>query len=357
MIKSVHAYQLDIPLIKPYHLSFADVVSFPSVITVIETADGQRGLGESTALPGYSSETAEDIWGFVRENGRRLPGRSVGEAMGMLNSAPDGSSFAVAPLMTALETIEYGRELGIGSEGFELELAGIVSSEDPHEAREIISDLLDDGYKTLKVKVGRDVRKDIEKTRRIQDFVGDRAQIRIDANQGFNYADAEAFVKNIDPGNIELFEQPFGIEEWDKMIALSKVSPVPLMLDESISTMRDLEKTALLKCARYVKFKLMKIGSFKKLLDLINWCRGRGIGVVLGNGVAGEIGCYHEALLGSRVLDNAGEMNGFLKQRYYLLKQAMPVNGGKLTVGSGFAPDLDSGRLKDCLIEECRWDS
>jgi L-alanine-DL-glutamate epimerase-like enolase superfamily enzyme len=233
---------------------------------------------------------------------------------------------------------------------------GTVNSEDSNEAREIISDLLDSGYKTLKVKVGRDVRKDIEKTRKIQDFVGDRARIRIDANQGFDYPDAEAFVKNIDPGNIELFEQPFGIEEWDKMSALSKISPVPLMLDESIRTMGDLDKTYLLKCARYVKFKLMKIGSFRRLRELINWCRERGIGVVLGNGVAGEIGCYHEALLGSKVLNNAGEMNGFLKQRHLLFRQVMSVVGGKLTVGGGFTPDLDTGRLKDCLVKEYRWE-
>ena len=357
MIKAVRVCLLDIPLARPYHLSFTDVVSFQSVITVIETSDGRQGLGESTALPGYSSETAEDIWGFVRENGGRLPGRTVREAVEMLNSAPGSSSFAVTPLMTALETIEDGKELGIGGEGFDLELVGIVNSDDSHEAREIISDLLDKGYKTLKVKVGRDIRKDIEKTRKIQDFVGDRAKIRIDANQGFDYPDAEAFVKNIDPGNIELFEQPFGREEWDKMTALSKISPVPLMLDESIRTMKDLEKTDSLKCARYVKFKLMKTGSFRRLLELINWCRERGIGVVLGNGVAGEIGCYHEALLGSKVLDNAGEMNGYLKQRHFLFKHEIPVVNGRLTVGSGFVPDFDNGRLKDCLVKEYRWDS
>lgn len=357
MIKSVRAYLLDIPLTKPYHLSFTDVISFPSVITVIETADGRRGLGESTALPGYSAETAEDIWSFVKKNGDKFSGRPVVEAIEMLSLAPGGSSFAVTPLMTALESIEHGGELGIGGEAFDLELVGTVNSEDFNEAREIISALLDKGYKTLKVKVGRDVRKDIEKTRKIQDFVGERARIRIDANQGFDYPDAEAFVKNIDPGNIELFEQPFGVEEWDKMAALSKMSAVPLMLDESIRTMKDLEKTYLLKCARYVKFKLMKMGSFKRLLELITWCRERGIGVVLGNGVAGEIGCYHEALLGSKVLYNAGEMNGYLKQRHLLFKQAMPVVGGKLTVGKGFIPDLDSGMLKDCLVKEYRWDS
>ncbi len=357
MIKTIRACLLDIPLARPYHLSFTDVVSFRSVITVIDTADGRRGLGESTALPGYSSETAEDIWSFVRENSGRLPGRTVGDAIDMLTSVPGGSPFAVTPLMTALETIKHGGELGIGGGGFDMELVGIVNSDDSDEAKEIISALLEKGYRTLKVKVGRDVRKDIEKTRKIQNFVGDRAKIRIDANQGFNYPDAEAFVGSIDPSNIELFEQPFGVEEWDKMTALSRISPVALMLDESIRTMRDLEATYRLKCARYVKFKLMKMGSFERLRGLIDWCRAREIGVVLGNGVAGEIGCYHEALLGSRILDNAGEMNGYLKQRHFLFAHEMPVVGGRLTVPRGFVPDIDNGRLKDCLREECRWGS
>ncbi len=355
MIKSVRTLLLDIPLTKPYHLSFTDVVSFPSVIAIIETADGRQGLGESTALPGYSSETAEEIWDFVIKNGKGITGKSVGEAIEMLKAVPYGPAFAKTPLLTALETLEFGKELGIGGKGFDLELVGIVNSDDPDESKEIISDLFKKKYKTLKVKVGRDITKDIQRIREVQDFVGNRAAIRIDANQGYHYQDAELFVKNIDPGNIELFEQPFGIEDWDEMTALSKISPVPLMLDESIRSLKDLEKTDSLKCAGYVKFKLMKIGSFKKLLESVAWCREKGLKVVLGNGVAGEIGCYHEALLGSKVLNNAGEMNGYLKQSHFLLKQEMPVIDGKMTVSSGFTPDFDSVRLKGCLTKESVW--
>jgi L-alanine-DL-glutamate epimerase-like enolase superfamily enzyme len=139
------------------------------------------------------------------------------------------------------------------------------------------------------------------------------------------------------------------------MAALSKISPMPLMLDESIRTMRDLENTHVSNCARFVKFKLMKIGSFRRVLELIAWCRSKGIGVVLGNGVAGEIGCYHEAVLGSRVLDNAGEMNGYLKQSRFLFKQVIPVIDSKMTVSEGFTLQLDSEKLKDCLIREYRW--
>jgi hypothetical protein len=65
---------------------------------------------------------------------------------------------------------------------------------------------------------------------------------------------------------------------------------------------------------------------------------------VLGNGVACDLGCWMEACVASRAIDNAGEMNGFLKARSGLLTTPLEFEDGAIVLRPGFAPRLDHGR-------------
>ena len=72
---------------------------------------------------------------------------------------------------------------------------------------------------------------------------------------------AKELVQNIDARGIEFLEQPFKENEWETMGELARFSPIPLGLDESIYGMEAVEKARRLQCARFVKFKIMKMGS------------------------------------------------------------------------------------------------
>ena len=78
--------------------------------------------------------------------------------------------------------------------------------------------------------------------------------------------------------------------------------------------MADVEKAAALGAADIIKLKLMKLGGIDQLGQALRRSR-RWASAVLGNGVAGDIGCWMEACVGARLLTTAGEMNGFLKPR------------------------------------------
>jgi len=121
------------------------------------------------------------------------------------------------------------------------------------------------------------------------------------------------------------------------MIELAKLSPVPLMLDEAITGEEDLDRTIETGCAKAVKFKLMKAGSLTHLEKLIEKASDAGLKVILGNGVATDIGCAHEAWAAARtgLTNHAGEMNGFLKTREHLLKSGLQADKGSLLVPPG----------------------
>ena len=186
---------------------------------------------------------------------------------------------------------------------------------------------------------------------RVQELVGGRARIRVDANQGYSFEAAREFVGRVDPEGIEVFEQPFEPGEWDAMARLAALSPLPLMLDESIATAADLERLIELRCADTVKFKLAKAGGLAALERLIARARGAGLQVVLGNGVAGDVGNLHELVVAARAVETAGEMNGFLKPSTRLLANPYEVADGSARLPRGYVAELDWARVEAHAVD------
>lgn len=353
MIEKIDFYHLVVPLKKPYHLSFKELHDFDIFIAAIHEGNSMA-LGETAPLPGYSSETPEQVWLFGKEMAPRLIGRDMEAAREMLEPHIKSQSFAVTPFLTALEGINGKQDMTLQ----DVELVGILSTGDHEQIRRELPEIIEKGFNTIKVKVGiDDVGHDIDKVNFVLSLKPAHVKIRVDANQGYNYDQARRFVKGVNPDGIELFEQPFPKGVWNEMEGLSRISPVPLMLDESINTEDDLMRTIELKCSAYVKFKLMKAGSMENLVRLINTARAAGLGIVLGNGVAGEIGCYHEAVAAAAVgLANAGEMNGFLKLRESVLVRPLLFDSGKIKGDRLFRPELDFEKLNRYLVAQASWE-
>jgi L-alanine-DL-glutamate epimerase-like enolase superfamily enzyme len=194
--------------------------------------------------------------------------------------------------------------------------------------------------------VGFDVDTDLARVGLIQNLVAGRARIRIDANQGYSRVDACRFASALDPQGIELLEQTCRAGDWEAAGAVAKVSTVPMMLDESIYTLDDVERAAELDAAAYIKFKLMKAGGCEKLARALERIRALGMTPVLGNGVACDIGCWMEARMAAASIDNAGEMNGFLKTDHPLVENPMPVESGAVVLEPDYWPRLDRAALE-----------
>ena len=66
-----------------------------------------------------------------------------------------------------------------------------------------------------------------------------------------------------------------------------------------------------------------------------------GMKAVLGNGVATDVGCWMEALIASKHIDNAGEMNGFLKPRESILINPLIFKDGAIDLHRNYTPLLN----------------
>lgn len=354
-IESVVLHKLALPLRVPYKLAFGIVRHFDTLIAEIRDAEGRTGLGEATVLTGYTEETVEGSWSRMQELAAQLPGVRSPEAIESLLRHVDSAPFTVTALGTAVEMLEGGVSLEVRTPT-RAPLLGIVNAESGPALEEEADALLARGFGTFKVKVGFDVDKDLAKLAEVQRVVAGRAALRIDGNQGYTKAEALRFVSRMSPEGIELFEQPCAAGDWDAALEVARIAPVPMMLDESIYGLADIERAAELKAARFIKLKLMKLGTMQRLGAALERIRMLGMEPVLGNGVAGEIGCWMEALVSRGRITNAGEMNGFLKPVAPLLEAPLGFSAGAIELEPGFRPKLDQDAVRRFRVAEAKFD-
>lgn len=347
-ISEISLYQVNRPLSKPYKVSSRVFHSFRPVMAEIVDSDGRRGWGE-IVISSYAKESLELGWAFCREFAPRLIGMEASEAKQAVLQASDGRPNASGVLVTALEMLEGNPLLRI-DQPTRVPLLDPIHSHDPAAIPDEVEQLLARGFRTFKVKVGFDVDQDLARVRVIQRAAAGRAEIRLDANRAFSREQGCRFGAGLDPAGIVLFEQPCAMDDWDANAAVAAVSTVPVMLDESILSypkcMAQIERAATMPGVGYVKLKLKKLGSVDRLKEGLDHIRANGLRSVLGDGVAGEFACWMEACVARKTIDNAGEMNGFLKITESILTEPLPFQNGDIVLVPGYRPDVDRDRLR-----------
>lgn len=349
-VERVAITRLEVPLREPYRLAFGDQHAFRCLLVTMGDSEGREGAGEAALLAGYTEETVTGAWSFAEDFAPRLIGRSRPEIETMLDRLPAHRAFSGCAFRTALEQTAGHPILKV--EGRATLLGGVNSKAADRAALAAeIERLIATGYRTLKLKVGFDLADDLEAVRVVRGMVAGRARLRIDANQGYSTEDGVRFVAAVDPDGVELIEQPCRAGDWDAAVAVKRAALAPIMLDESIYGPDDIRRAADLGCADYIKLKLMKMGGLDRLVGGLRLIRECGMRPVLGNGVATDLGCWMEACVAARHVDNAGEMNGFLRPLERLLDTPLVTDGADIILdGSPRAPDpakIDAFRVAE----------
>jgi L-alanine-DL-glutamate epimerase-like enolase superfamily enzyme len=274
-----------------------------------------------------------------------MVGKDTREAKTAISASMNASKVAATALLTAIEMLESHPLLNIEREA-RLPLLTAFNATEEHEIAEEVERRLAEGFRTFKIKVGKDVDADLRRVRAVQNAVHGRATMRLDANRAYSQPDACRFASALDPAGIELFEQPCRAEDWDANAAVAEVSPVPIMLDEPICESADIDRAATIGNVGYCKLKLKRFGGLDSLRDALTRVRERGMEPVLGDGLGSEIGCWMEACVARSTISNAGEFNGFLKPKTRLFTEPLAFVSGELVLRPGFVPIIDRAVLK-----------
>ena len=346
-LERIELHRLEIPLERPYRLAFGPVRHYDTIVVQVTDGDGRHGFGEATLLTGYTDETIDEGYALARDLGRGLAGTGAKAACARLDAIGERAPFVATAFRTAID-MAAGHPLLAAPATTHVPILGLLQGDDAAELAVNFDRLLANGYRTVKVKVGFDVAADLAVLATIQSIVAGRAAIRVDANQGYTADEATAFIRTVRiRRGIELFEQPCAAGDWDahrEAVKAAAATGLPLMLDESIYGLADIERAARERACAYIKVKLMKFVGIDALAAGIERIRALGMKPVLGNGVACDLSCWMEACVAARFIDNAGEMNGFLKVRRMLFAKPLRLERGAIVLDPG-NPTLDPEAL------------
>jgi len=250
--------------------------------------DGLEGLGEAAPAHYYGEtralvERALDTWApLLGEDPLAL------EAIeGRLRGVLDGQEAAHAAIDMALHDL-IGKRLGLpvwkllgldpASVPISCVTLGMAAPEEMERKLETVID-----FPAIKVKLGAPG--DVENLRLVRRRYAGR--IRVDANAAWSAAAAVAVLRQIEPLDIELVEQPVARGDLDGLRWVRERCGIPLYADESVHRLADLGTLA----GRVdgVNLKLMKTGGLREMLRMIHAARALGFQVMLGSMVESSL--------------------------------------------------------------------
>ncbi len=210
--KTLHISPLHFVLRAPLATARGDVASRKGWLVKVKAPDGVEGLGEATPLPDAGTEAPEACLAALEAAAAREfpPPQHIWDVDGWLNAL--GVRLKTPSARFALETsaldvlarragVPLARLLEPRARPTTRVNALVSSVEDAQRA-------LDEGYATIKLKVGMDDAADLHRVEAVARTVGRDVTLRLDANGGWDLARAVAFLTRVGSLPVEHCEDP-----------------------------------------------------------------------------------------------------------------------------------------------------
>lgn len=253
----------------------------PIVLTEIEY-DGLIGYGEAS-MPVYLGETQETILNFLSQVNlsRYSDIFDLENILKDIDLVQPGNTAAKASIDIALHDLTgkilnqpYHKLLGLNVNDIPFTSFTIgIDNKEMIEKKVYEAD----GFKILKVKLGKGNDKEIVDTiRRITDI-----PLVVDINQGWKDKEpALEMVNWLHERNVLLVEQPLPKEQVDETAWLTEKSPLPIIADESVQRIWDIAK--LKDVFSGINIKLMKCTGIREAYKMIILAKALDLKVMLG---------------------------------------------------------------------------
>jgi len=148
-----------------------------------------------------------------------------------------------------------------------------------------VSDLTRElGMTNIRLKVGRDLRRNQEGLETVRHVFGDEYDLRVDANGSWDRDLAWGHLSMLKESRVRLIEQPMmpGDPNLAPFAQITGMSDVALMADESACSLSDVESIVTEGSYRMVNVRLSKCGGLRNSLRIINFLRDRNLGFQVG---------------------------------------------------------------------------
>jgi L-alanine-DL-glutamate epimerase-like enolase superfamily enzyme len=278
IISQVEIYKLRMPLIEPFITSLAYETHVENVIVVLRTESGITGFGESSPYMPVNGESIDTCFIVGQYFAKLMKGK---DAL-LLNehlTAMDRLIYANTSIKSAFDIALHDiigqhkqmplYELYGGKNNKQLVTDYTVSLDSAEKMAADALKIKNQGYPSIKVKLGDTKKKDVERIKMIRKAVGKEIPLRIDANQGWGVTEAIETLKALKEYGVEHCEEP--IPKWNfmRLRKVRKNSPILIMADESCGDAHDAERLLKLKACDMFNIKVGKAGGVYNAYEIV----------------------------------------------------------------------------------------
>ncbi len=365
LILEVRAYRL--PLRQPFATSAGAITHRSGYLVRVRDSAGVAGYGDAAPLAGFGGGSPDRTEAALALLGRHL--QELGavddvigcpaelrqlatslESVSLHPAAVAGVTFALADLSArragsclakwlhpeAAESIAVNATIGALSET---------------KAAAAACQAAQDGYDTVKVKVGTTLEEDVARVAAVRRVLAPSCRLRLDANGAWTLGQAREVLPRLEEFGIEYVEQPTPADDIEALAVLRREQSVPIAADEALLQPGGATRVLAAEAADLLVLKPSLLGGPWRSESIADLARESDVGVVVTSALESAIGRLGALHLAAALSSNGQDHAFGLATGELFTTDVAPwiqAQGGRLSLDAvadarALAAELDTG--------------
>lgn len=341
----------------PYVSNHGHVTFRDRILVRLETENGVVGWGEMLAAMASAEATKSVIENVITPE---LIGHPVDEIRSFIESFYH-PYVKIDPFLGVIEMAMWdavGKERGSsvstmfgGKVRNEIDVAYCIGILDPEESREHVRRALTHGFTTLKTKAGPDWRDDVDRMIAMDDEANGQLDLRLDANQGWNFEDAVRAGAQLEDAGVYLqyLEQPVRYEAFGTYKRLRERLRQPIAVNEDTYFAHHLHHLVSNDAIDVACVDIIPAGGMLQVKDQVSVAADAGISLSHHNGF--DLGIKQAAVLHTVATTptiNLPPDSVYYAWDDYVLKDPLTIENGSMPVpeGPGLGIEVDQQKVE-----------
>jgi o-succinylbenzoate synthase len=356
-IKSISTKIFKSKLTTPFKTALRRVDNLEDIIVSIQCEDGSVGYGEGAPTPVITGETIGTMNEAISYLTPMIVGLSLvedfDEIIKIIHSRLLHNTTAKSALEIALYDLKsqsYNKPLFeyLGGTQTKFETDITISLNEPDIMIKDCLIAISAGYNIVKIKLGENKQKDIDRVLAIYDALPRNVKLRLDANQGWSKDDSVEIMQTIEKHGIiaECIEQPIKSDDINGLLYIKERIMTPLLADEAVFSFNDAKRILELGAADCLNIKLAKCGGISNAIKIADLAIEYNVNCMIGCMLEGPIGiaaALHFASAKSNIISMI-DLDAVALLKFQPLKTDIEFNGKNILLskeaGIGISGEL-----------------
>jgi muconate cycloisomerase len=372
-IAAIETHPVRIPLKPAYRMISALGKHWEShfVLVRLLTDDGLEGAGEASATVRWSGETVWSVQTLIDQVltplvvGQTLDPRrpldSIAAIDGIMDRAAAHNWFAKSAIEMACWDV-LGKAAGkplyelLGGACRPLAIRSRFSmgAYDLERARARAAELVEQGFDTVKVKVGGQPADDIARVRAVREVIGRDRALVIDANCGWDADTAICCLRELADCRIAVMEQPTPDGDYEQIARVRRESRVKVMADDMCFNLVHAQELIRNQACDLISVYPGKNGGIRKSREIVEYAEGHGTGCTIGSNLEWDVAT---AAMGHLIVatpnlcveEYPGDIHGPEYYEFRIVKEPLSIVGPVTTITDrpGLGVEVDWAHVRE----------